>query len=273
MCELFSMSSRFPADVSFSLESFARHGGLTGPHKDGWGILFHDGHDTQLYREAAPASNSPTVNFIRQNAFPSRLVISHIRLATVGEITLRNTQPMQRELCGRMHVFAHNGDLIDIQQVLPLAGCRYKPIGNTDSEYAFCALLREMEGIWRNSTIPPLHKRQEIVAEFARQIRPLGPANFVYSDGEYLFIHGHKRTQPGSDKPEPPGMHWLARECDCESGGHTGGQLTIEGLILTSRAPGQQVVLAASVPLTNEKWHPFREGELLICKDGAVISV
>ena len=32
MCELFAMSSRFPADVRSSLEEFSRRGGLTGPH-------------------------------------------------------------------------------------------------------------------------------------------------------------------------------------------------------------------------------------------------
>ena len=42
MCELFAMSSRVPATVTFSLEEFARHGGLTAPHKDGWGIVYYD---------------------------------------------------------------------------------------------------------------------------------------------------------------------------------------------------------------------------------------
>jgi len=30
------MSSNVPATVTYSLEEFSRHGGLTGPHKDGW---------------------------------------------------------------------------------------------------------------------------------------------------------------------------------------------------------------------------------------------
>jgi predicted glutamine amidotransferase len=38
MCELFAMSSRHPTDARASLEAFARHGGLEGPHKDGWGL-------------------------------------------------------------------------------------------------------------------------------------------------------------------------------------------------------------------------------------------
>jgi hypothetical protein len=38
MCELFAMSTRYPSTVQLSLEEFSRHGGLFGPHKDGWGI-------------------------------------------------------------------------------------------------------------------------------------------------------------------------------------------------------------------------------------------
>ncbi|MES9904747.1 MAG: class II glutamine amidotransferase [Sedimenticola sp.] len=42
MCELFAMSSLEPASVSFSMEEFSRHGGLSGPHRDGWGIAFEN---------------------------------------------------------------------------------------------------------------------------------------------------------------------------------------------------------------------------------------
>lgn len=41
--QLFSLSSRLPATVDLSLEDFFRHGGLTGPHKDGWGIACFEG--------------------------------------------------------------------------------------------------------------------------------------------------------------------------------------------------------------------------------------
>ncbi len=45
MCELFSMSSLHPTVVHFSLAEFSRHGGLTAPYKDGWGIGFYHGKD------------------------------------------------------------------------------------------------------------------------------------------------------------------------------------------------------------------------------------
>ena len=48
MCELFALSSLHPATVRLSFEEFSRHGGLAGPHKDGWGIVFYDGRDVRL---------------------------------------------------------------------------------------------------------------------------------------------------------------------------------------------------------------------------------
>jgi predicted glutamine amidotransferase len=45
MCELFATFSRVPSTVSLSLEEFSRHGGLRGPHKDGWGLAWYEaGH-------------------------------------------------------------------------------------------------------------------------------------------------------------------------------------------------------------------------------------
>ena len=61
MCELFAMSSRLPARVTCSLEEFAAHGGWTGPHRDGWGIAYHDGHDARLIRDIDAAADSARV--------------------------------------------------------------------------------------------------------------------------------------------------------------------------------------------------------------------
>ena len=51
MCELFAMSSRAPATVTFSLEALSRHGGADGPHRDGWGVAFFEGGDARVLRE------------------------------------------------------------------------------------------------------------------------------------------------------------------------------------------------------------------------------
>ena len=267
MCELFAMSSLHPATVSFSLEEFAQHGGVTGPHKDGWGIAFYEGMDIKLIRESGSAGASPYIDFIKEHSHTSRIVISHIRLATLGDNSLHNSQPFSRELGGRMHVFAHNGDLPGIFDPDRFPTGHFCPIGDTDSEHAFCHLLNRMQQLWLCSKPPTIEERYRIVASFASSIRPLGPANFIYSDGEYLFAHGHKRTQAKTESIRPPGLHLLHRTC---MPGRSGSK--ISGLELEYCGQPQEVVLIASVPLTDEAWEPFEEGEILVLKSGTIFK-
>ncbi len=265
MCELFAMASRVPATVRFSLEEFSHHGGLTGPHKDGWGIAYYEEGDVRLVKEAQAASDSACVRFIQEHPFSSSLVLSHIRRATQGAQALRNAQPFTRELGGAIHVFAHNGHL-DEQSLHRLPLGLYRPVGETDSEYAFCALMERLRELWLAAPgIPPLAKRLEIVKSFAADIRELGPANFLYADGEALFAHGHKRVH-GGEGIRPPGLQVLCRHCAAHA-----EAMNTDGLMLAPADGEQHVVLVASVPLTSESgWRPLAEGELIVARAGAI---
>lgn len=263
MCELFAMSARHPATVNMSLEEFSRHGGQTGPHKDGWGVAWYDEGDVRLVKETHPAASSACVRFIQTNPFSSALVISHIRKATLGAIATRNCQPFTRELGGAWHSFAHNGDLRDIAQDRRFKPERFRPVGETDSEQAYCALMDALAPLWASGRIPPLGERRQVVAEFAAALRELGPANFLYSDGDALFAHADRRHQ-ADGSIRPPGMWRLARRCPA------GGELSAEGLRIASHDGEQEVVLLASVPLTKEAWVPLAEGEVLVARNGRI---
>ncbi|MEJ1382514.1 MAG: class II glutamine amidotransferase [Candidatus Sedimenticola sp. (ex Thyasira tokunagai)] len=265
MCELFAMSSLEPASVSFSLDEFSLHGGVSGPHKDGWGIAFYEGMDAKIIREAGSAAASPYIDFLRDHPHTSRIAIAHIRLATQGGNDLQNSQPFSRELGGCVHLFAHNGDLDGIEQNERFSLSRFLPIGETDSEYAFCYLMGLMQPLWQDGIIPSLDDRLAVISNFAELIRPLGPANFVYSDSQYLFVHGHKRTQAVSDKIEPPGLYLLHRACSIPQKAKE-----ITGLNMTYNTRAQEVVLVASVPLSDESWRPLDEGEILVLEQGGV---
>ena len=269
MCELFAISSSRKTNVTFSLDEFSKHGGLTGPHKDGWGIAFYVNKDVQIIKEATSAANSEYFRFVNAHKIQSKLVISHIRKATQGGTNLENTQPFCRELGGRMHVFAHNGDLKGIQNRNLLEHTFAQPLGDTDSEFAFCGLMASLEEIWRQQHAPSIEDRINIIQYFAGLIKPLGPANFIYSDSEYLFAHGHKRTH-GDDKiPKPPGLYFLCRTCQVDDI----TKPNIAGLKIQSDSIEQKVVLIASVPLTNENWTPFHEGELAVFQNGEKLNV
>lgn len=263
MCELFALSSLLPATVNLSLQEFAAHGGGVGPHRDGWGVAFYDDADVRLVREEEAADGSACMRFLREHDLRSRRVIAHVRLATRGERALRNTQPFARELGGRMHVFAHNGNLPGVEEHPAMRLGRFRPIGDTDSEHAFCVLLARMEALWRSGKVPPLAERLEVFAELAASLRPLGPANLLYSDSEALFVHGDRRTQPDGEI-RSPGLHRLHRTCAAGEGSLAAAGLTIA----TSAHERQQVELIASVPLTSEGWQPLGEGETLVLEGG-----
>jgi len=265
MCELLAMSSRRPTRLTFSLETLAAHSGRTGRYRDGWGAAFYQDNDVALFREPTAAGDSALVRFVEAQGPGTTLAISHIRRATRGAVTLSNTQPFARELAGRMHVFAHNGDLSGIERTGNLAFDHYRPVGTTDSEHAFCALLERMRGLWDStSRLPSLDERLSIVSQFAADLRKLGPSNFLYADGDTLFAHGHRRIQAAGDIA-PPGLFLLSRRCaDADEPVHAVG--------VTVAAGFQEVLLIASVPLTDENWRPFAEGELVAVSAGQVLT-
>lgn len=101
---------------------------------------------------------------------------------------------------------------------------------------------------------------------FAQEIRALGPANFIYADGDALFAHGHKRMHDGAGI-RPPGLHLLCRSCHaCASGieGH--------GLRILPIQDHDAQLLLASVPLTTDAgWRALGDGELIVGRGGCLL--
>ncbi|HEY6034665.1 MAG TPA: class II glutamine amidotransferase [Kofleriaceae bacterium] len=249
VCELLAMSARHPTSIQTSLGELARHGGGTGPHRDGWGVAYMREGDAFVVREPDAAHGSEVLGFLQERDPRSDLVIGHIRRATQGERLLRNTQPFQRELGGRVHLFAHNGMLPGIERDERFRARWTRPVGDTDSEHAFTALIDRMRPLWERG-LPTLQQRLDEVVAYAAELRTLGPANFLYSDGELLFAHGHRRRSDAG-AIEPPGLHVLCRRCIEDN--------------------AQEVALVASVPLTKEAWRPLEEGEVVVLRAGRAI--
>lgn len=262
MCELFGVSSSLPVEVTYSLHAFAEHGGLIHPNKSGWGIAYHEGKDALLLKEPEPAADSPWVRFIETQPLTSTCIIAHVRYATAGAPSFANTHPFMRELGGHMHFFAHNGGLDGIWKKMPLVTDAYRPVGETDSEYAFCILLDRLQPLWQDAaTPPPIAARLAVVAEVAEEFRKLGTANFLYSDGDTLFAHAHKRHWDeggGRFSPaRPPGLSIAIRR-----------DLVVKGLKVEAPHDHASMLYVASVPLTAEGWAPVPEGTVLALQKG-----
>jgi len=266
MCELLAVSTSQPARLSLSLHTLASHGGQAGSTHDGWGVAFYQGKDVALFREPLAAADSALVRYLEAQGPSTHLAISHIRHATRGTVQFSNTQPFIRELAGRTHTFAHNGDLPGIEASAALRLDTYRPVGQTDSEHAFCVLLARVRALWNDAVPPSLEARLSLLAAFAADLSVLGPSNFLYSDGDSLFAHGHRRRPVAGGKAEPPGLWVLQRHC-------APADPSAERSAGVSVAHGDSaVVFIASVPLTDESWRPFAEGELLAVRDGETLA-
>ncbi len=267
VCELFAMSSRVRAEVSFSLAELAEHGGRSAPHRDGWGIAYYEDGEIRLIKESGAAATSPCIRFIEQRHVSSDAVIAHIRRATEGNVTLRNTQPFARELGGAMHVFAHNGDLPGIFRDDHFSFERFHPIGETDSEVAFCCLLERIAPLFGGEQPAPLEARLDVFARFAADLAALGPANLLYCDGTTIFAHSHRRRTWPTEPLRPPGLHVLVRTCTAEP-----TLLHAGGVRISGTAEPQRVTLLASVPLSAEAWRPLPEGTVLALERGELVA-
>ncbi len=263
MCELLGMSARHETTIRLSMSELARHGGQTGPHRDGWGLAYMQGRDALVVREPHAAASSAWLACLDHQAVRSTSVIAHVRKATQGERNLSNTQPFTRELGGRIHVFAHNGMVPGIEVDPRFPARRFRCVGDTDSEHAFCALLERLAGLW-DGGVPALDARLAAVVAFATELRALGPANFIYSDGDAMFAHAHRRRHDGGEI-RPPGLHVLCRTCIALDDG-----VPLAAISLPYDAR-QEIALVASVPLSDEPWLPVAEGEVVVLQGGRVV--
>ena len=159
-------------------------GGRTDHHADGWGIAFFEGRGLRQFVENKPACDSAVAELIRRYPIKSMNVISHIRKATQGVVSLENCHPFVRELWGRNWVFAHNGDLKDYA---PRLHANFRPVGSTDSERAFCWIMQELAK--SHADVPSVQELTTTLRELTPRIARHGTFNFLLSNGEALWAH------------------------------------------------------------------------------------
>jgi len=255
MCELLAISSNTPVNISFTWRGFIKRG-LRNP--DGWGIAFYKDDTALIYKEPKPAPESPLAHFLR-NIIKSRLIISHVRWATKGRAKYSNTHPFKREVYGREWVFAHNGDVSCIVNNPDFKLEHYFPVGETDSEYAFCYMLDQIRELTRNRDYSILRLSKRIL-QIAMKIGSHGKFNFLLSNGNELYAYMNRRQTLYYLLRHPPHRAY-ARLIDED----------YEVNLSEIKGDNEYVVLIATKPITNEQWRPFPANELLVFRDGNLL--
>lgn len=244
MCELLGMSANVPTDICFSFTGLMQRGGKTGPHSDGWGITFYEGKGCRTFKDPMPSSQSRIARLVQEYPIKSCAIIAHIRQANRGGVKLENTHPFTRELWGRYWTFAHNGQLSEHQD---LVTGRFEPVGETDSEQAFCWLLNKMEACFpdgpRDMTEVFGH-----VASWCDELAERGVFNMLLSDGDYLLTYCCTH------------LHWLTRRAPFGQVSLLDEDISVD--FQQETTPNDVVTLVATQPLTqNEPWSKMQPGE------------
>lgn len=247
MCELMGLNFNQEVRPSLSFRGF-RHRGQRNPH--GWGVAGFSGRACQVFKEPIRAPSSQLAAFVRDyKGFRSKILIGHVRYASQGSHTLQNTHPFVRVFRRREVVLAHNGTL---RPVLPEDELRFHPVGETDSEFLFCALLTRLSaGRIRFTDFPQIES-------LLRTFNEAGEMNLLFSEGEHLFTYRDRNGYNGlcmTERAAPYGAVAL-QDDDWEVD------------LAEEKHPGQRGVVIATRPLTHEHWTDLSPGSLRVFKDG-----
>ncbi len=255
MCQLLGMNCNTPTDIVFSFEGFAKRGGLTDHHSDGWGIAFFEDRACRLMIDSQPSVSSPVADLVRSYPIKSLNVIAHIRKATQGVVALENCHPFMRELWGRHWVFAHNGNLVGFSAP---EEALYQPVGVTDSEAAFCTLLHHLRQTYPHATAknpPSVRQISDALDDIVARIAQHGTFNFCLSNGQAMWTHCSTDLYYIVRKHPFTTAHLKDADVNIDFSEHT--------------TPDDRVAVIATQPLTdNETWHKMATNEFLVFKDG-----
>ena len=250
MCELMGLSFDEPVAAKFLIHEFAAR---DVENADGWGLAWYPDNSLALVKEALTWRKSDYSQFLEgYQRLKARIYLAHVRhKSTSGEPTHADTHPFARELVGRDYCFAHNGTLLQYQE-LPLN--RFWPIGGTDSERIFCHLLDAIVGEARSlDTESDWRWLHEKLADLNRQ----GTINCLLSDGRRLIGY---RDVTGWKGLVMRKIRFHAQEQrhfeDATMEIAVEGDATNHGCVLATR------------PLSDTGWHELKLGEMVVLEGG-----
>jgi len=280
MCRLYGFIATEPTKVECSLiraqnallkQSRLDSRGFT--HPDGWGIAYYVNALPVVERRSRAAYQDLRFDAAAEPVY-ARIVVAHVRAASVGVPSTANTHPFH---LGRW-VFAHNGTIPRFEKVGPrleasteAAGLLRYRRGNTDSELAFLWILGRIRrvalgGLEGNVPVEQMVRAvQDALLSIESWCRDEGATeapslNFLLTDGRCLVASRRGNT-----------AYWILREdaVRCEVCGVC--HCSICGSNLGRRhepRPGYRAVVVASEPITRESWAEIPEGHLLAVDDG-----
>jgi predicted glutamine amidotransferase len=206
-------------------------------------------------------------------------MIAHVRYATTGCVSLENVHPFARELWGINFVFAHNGQVPKFDDSTPLEqqpllgkttidDLHYNPVGDTDSEAVFCAILNALKREFDDlPTLPVLHGfLSRLCKEIIAGDEETTIFNFLLGCGKYTqFAFSWPGKRPGSKVWN--GLYYIVRQPPFKSASLVDVDYSIDFEKFTKS--NDRVAVITTKPLTDEEgWTEFERGQLIMFDKG-----
>ncbi len=231
MCEIFGLSSQNGFKANEYLKTFFSH---SDHHPHGWGLACVSREAALIEKESLKASKS---NYLRERLtqpIDERILLAHIRYATIGNVERKNCHPYTgKDSCGRSWTLIHNGTIFDYA---PLN--RYVKIqnGDTDSERIFLYLLDRLDEARRKKgSRLVFEERFELFDKIISDMAKGNKLNLIFTDGKYLYVHTNCRGT----------LHYLSKK-------------------------GTSII--STLPLSDENWQPVPFTRLNAFYNGKLIK-
>jgi predicted glutamine amidotransferase len=135
---------------------------------------------------------------------------------------------------------------------------RFRPIGTSDSEYAFCALMHRLERAFPKG-YPGTAALARAVARAGGEIGKNGTFNFLLGDGAQLFARCATK------------LSFLIRKAPFRTATLSDEDLAVDFSTVTT--PNDRVAVIATAPLTrDEEWTIGKPGEMWVFRRGKLAA-
>lgn len=233
-----------------------------GSHSHGWGFGWYPDNNlsAMIAKEPVARGEQVLVDAITDwSSFRSTVFFCKVRGASKG-YSYAQTQPFSRSFAGRDWLFLHNGDL-DKNELETIHGQKTRllePLGNTDSELAFCNLLSLIqEGGYRKiADIAPT-----ILHSWFQRFDALGSSDMSFTDGDSVVcFHGSK---------SPKHMYHARIQPPNNQDNYTSeaAQISLDDPRDTYRT----ALIVSSSPFATGEWVQMQPKQMLIIRRGIII--
>lgn len=249
MCRMAGIIANKEVDFHFSLilsKNSLRNQSKRNP--DGWGIGYFENNTPKVKKDSKAAYQSKEFAQLSENV-KSKIIISHVRYASVGNINDRNSHPF----IYKNWIFAHNGTL-DKETLKEMLNSEYLTdltSDGIDSELYFRYIIQNIE-----ETGNALEGIKKAINNVLNKAYYHG-ANFIMSDGQKLYAFKYENPLNLLKRNPKKPIYYRSKET----------KALIESKLLSNE---RAVIIASERMTDDEEWQTLNDGELIITDDNNI---